>query len=169
MSVIRVLILCAALAVWAYPSRAAGGGEGDAVEAGPSNRVKANFTLKSDMPNVDVMAAIIEDESPNTVSVPLVAMPAVRDGKLADYVFVSVRLTLAEGRDSWAVHEQSHWIRDAIVRASHRVSVIAPDDLSLDEARARAMIQEAVADVLGPGAVTSVSFATLNPQHLLGR
>src|SRR5689334_15963478 len=43
-------------------------------------------------------------------------------GKLKNYIFVSARMVVAQGKDPWKYREQAHFIRDAVVRAAHRVS-----------------------------------------------
>src|SRR5690348_11416282 len=42
--------------------------------------------------------------------------------KLKNYLFVNARLLAGPGKDVWKYREQQHFIRDAIVRVSHKVS-----------------------------------------------
>lgn len=42
--------------------------------------------------------------------------------KLKNYLFISARMLSGPGKDVWKYREQQHFIRDAIVKASHKVS-----------------------------------------------
>ena len=42
--------------------------------------------------------------------------------KLKNYLFINARMLAGPGKDVWKYREDQHFIRDAIVRASHRVS-----------------------------------------------
>ena len=59
--------------------------------------------------------------------------------KLRNYLFISARMLAGPGKDVWKYREQQHFIRDAIVRASHRVSFHAKGNFrKLDEKLAAA-------------------------------
>ncbi len=164
------LAIALATALMGAAADAGGGGGGDAPADGPSNIIKAGFTLESDTPESNLEAALLIDDDPKAVSVPLVAFPVTRGDQLSHYVFVSMRLKVADGHDAWRARERSHWVRDAIVRAAHRADVVVPEAGGvLDEDRARAMVLEAVAEVLDPNAVADVAFTQVNGSHRLTR
>jgi hypothetical protein len=69
--------------------------------------------------------AAVPDESEVARSVELGGMvfPVFDENrKLKNYLFISARMLAGPGKDVWKYREQQHFIRDAIVKASHRVS-----------------------------------------------
>lgn len=107
-----------------------------------------------------------EQLSSRSMDAPYLAVPVVRDGYLANYLFVSVRVEIANGVDLWRTREQAHILRDALVRASHEHDLSNPDDAhSLNEARALEVYRAAAVAALGERAVAGVSIvATYSSQ-----
>lgn len=96
--------------------------------------------------------------SSRSMDAPYLAVPVVRDGRLVNYLFVSVRIEIAQGVDLWRTREQAHILRDALVRAGHRHALADPrDDNALNEARAIEVFQATAVEVLGQRAVRGVS------------
>lgn len=92
--------------------------------------------------------------SGRTLDAPYLAVPVVRDGRLVNYLFVSVRFEIAQGVDLWRTREQAHFLRDALVRACHANQLAsATDNNVLDEARAIAVFRQTAAQVLGANAI----------------
>lgn len=70
--------------------------------------------------------------------------------KLRNYLFISARMLAGPGKDVWKYREQQHFIRDAIVKASHKVSFHAKDNFKkLDEKLAAAECLKAANGVVG--------------------
>jgi hypothetical protein len=70
--------------------------------------------------------------------------------KLKNYLFISARMLAGPGKDVWKYREQQHFIRDAIVRASHKVSFHQKGNVrKLDEKLAAAECIKAANAVLG--------------------
>jgi hypothetical protein len=70
--------------------------------------------------------------------------------KLKNYMFVSARMLAGPGKDVWKYREQLHFIRDAIVRASHRVSFNVKGNFKkLDEKLTAAECLKAANEVIG--------------------
>ena len=70
--------------------------------------------------------------------------------KLKNYLFISARMLAGPGKDVWKYREQQHFIRDAIVRASHKVSFHQKDNIKkLDEKLAAAECLKAANAVIG--------------------
>jgi hypothetical protein len=87
-----------------------------------------------------------------------VITPIVRDGKLANYLFVTVRVDLPEQADVWRLRSRSHFLRDALLRAGHRAQLGDPkNDRALDQNAALAAYRAAAIESLGPQGVKSVS------------
>lgn len=70
--------------------------------------------------------------------------------KLRNYLFISARMLAGPGKDVWKYREQQHFIRDAIVRVSHRVSFHKKGDIrKLDEKLAATECLAAANSVVG--------------------
>jgi hypothetical protein len=70
--------------------------------------------------------------------------------KLKNYLFINARMQAGPGKDIWKYREQQHFIRDAIVRASHKVSLHQKDNFKeLDEKLAAAECLKAANAVVG--------------------
>ena len=87
-------------------------------------------------------------------------------GKLKNYIFVSARMVVSQGKDPWKYREQAHFIRDAVVRAAHRVSFNAKGNYNkLDEKLAATECLKAANDILGEkDALVSMTFKSIASQ-----
>lgn len=93
-----------------------------------------------------------------SMDAPYLAVPVVRDGVLVNYLFVSVRVEIAQGVDLWRTREKAQFLRDALVRACHANQLANPNDPNqLDQPRAIAVFRATAAQVLGDRAVRGVS------------
>lgn len=104
--------------------------------------------------------------SSRSMDAPYLAVPVVRDGQLVNYLFVSIRIEIAPGVDLWRTRERAHFLRDALVRASHANDLSDPEDNNaLNDARAIAVYHAAAVEALGAQAVGAVSIvATYSSQ-----
>ncbi|MBI1408059.1 MAG: hypothetical protein GC145_18250 [Caulobacter sp.] len=98
-----------------------------------------------------------------------VALPIVVDGRLINYVFVSVRLNLAPSADSVKWRAKEPYFRDALVRAGHRTPFTNPKNYTvIDEARLKStMLREARA-IGGDKYFTSVTVTSQTPKQRSG-
>lgn len=88
--------------------------------------------------------------------------PVVRNGRLANYLFVTVRVDLPAQGDVWKLRSRSHFLRDALLRAAHRASLSdAKDERKLDQAAALAAFRAAAIETLGANGVKSVSITAV--------
>lgn len=93
-----------------------------------------------------------------SMDAPYLAVPVLRNGQLANYLFVSARVEVAAGVDLWQTREKAHFLRDALVRASHAHDLADPEDANaLNEARAIEVYRAAAIEALGERAVGSVA------------
>lgn len=83
--------------------------------------------------------------------------------KLRNYLFINARMLSGPGKDVWKYREQLHFIRDALVKASHRVSLHAKGNYkNLDEKLAAAECLKVANAVLGePDAVVTMTFTQI--------
>jgi hypothetical protein len=104
--------------------------------------------------------------SSRSMDAPYLAVPVVREGHLVNYLFVSLRIEIGQGVDLWRTRERAHFLRDALVRASHANDLADPNDNNvLNEARALQVYRAAAIQVLGERAVSGISIvATYSSQ-----
>ncbi len=70
--------------------------------------------------------------------------------KLRNYLFINARMLAGPGKDVWKYREQQHFIRDALLRASHKVSFHQQGNFKkLDEKLAAAECLKAANAVVG--------------------
>ena len=102
------------------------------------------------------LAADAAAEKPATVQLAPVAMPIVVDGRLVNYVFVTVKLTLAKGVEGAVVRDKEAFFRDALVRAGHHTPfVVATDYTKADVAKIRAEVLKDAPQFVGRGVVAN--------------
>lgn len=102
------------------------------------------------------------ETSSRSMDAPYLAVPVVRDGVLANYLFVSLRIEIANGVDLWRTREQAHILRDALVRASHAHDLSNPEDPNgINEALAIQVYRAAAVSALGERAIGGVSIVAV--------
>ena len=86
-----------------------------------------------------------------------VALPVVANGRLVNYVFVYIRISLTPSADLAHWRDREPFFRDALVRLGHRTPFTLPTDYTrLDEPRLKAALFQAVAGITGPGVIASI-------------
>ena len=105
-------------------------------------------------------------DSDRYVNVSSVGLPVIAQGQLVNYVFVNVRLNLADNANTVHWREREPLFRDALVRAAHRTPFTLPNDYQkIDAARlSAAMMREATA-ITGPGVIRSVVVTSQTARH----
>lgn len=95
-----------------------------------------------------------------------VALPIVVDGRLANYIFVTVKVQLTRSADESVLRDKEPYFRDALVRAAHRTPFVMPYDYNhIDVAKLRAaMLRETIA-IAGPNMIHDVVVVEQTPQH----
>jgi hypothetical protein len=97
-----------------------------------------------------------------------VALPIIVNGRLANYVFVTVKILLTPQADANALRDKEPYFRDALVRAGHRTPfVLASDYNHLDEARLKAAVYRDAVAIAGQRAIQGVQVVEQTPQHHL--
>jgi hypothetical protein len=101
--------------------------------------------------------APVNSESARAIDVLNLITPVVSNGKLSDYLFLSVRIQLADGVDVWKARDKGHFLRDALLKASHKERLTqVSNPAAIDEAAAQAVIGRTANAVLGANAVKSI-------------
>jgi hypothetical protein len=103
------------------------------------------------------------------VDISVVALPVIAQGKLINYVFVSLRLNLNKGVDPVSLREKEPYFRDALVRGAHRTPFTDPKSyIRLDEAALKRFMMAEAARIAGPRAVANVQIVTAQPKQVSG-
>ena len=96
-----------------------------------------------------------------TMDAQYLAVPVVRDGRLVNYLFVSIRIQIAPGVDLWRTREKAQFLRDALVRASHANALADANDVNaLNQPLAIQIYRQAAAQTLGAQAVAGVTIVS---------
>lgn len=98
-----------------------------------------------------------------------VGLPVIAEGRLRNYVFVSLRLHLGGSATPESMRLKEPFLRDALVRAGHRTPfVVAGDWTRLDEAALTASLMRAAASIAGRTAVARVEVVSQAPRRRTG-
>lgn len=118
------------------------------------------------------IALASESEAPKEgVSVNLkgVGLPVITDGRIRNYVFVTVKVTLGAHATIEAVRAKNPHFRDALVRASHRVPFTVPGNWTrLNENAINAAVMAIAGVVCEPGAVVKSEVLMQTPRRQTG-
>ncbi len=95
-----------------------------------------------------------------------IPLPVQRGGKLVNYLYISTALKPAPKRDIWKMRESTHFLRENIILATHRVDFSDPaNPEKLDMKRAVAMVQAEAAKVYGAGAFVKVDITAVDSKR----
>ena len=98
-----------------------------------------------------------------------VGLPAIVHGRLVNYIFAEVRLTLGRGVDGAKLQEQEPYLRDKLVRVASHTPFNPPEDgVHLDEGRLKAEVMRDAVAQFGPGKVVSVEIRSQTPERRTG-
>lgn len=104
-----------------------------------------------------------------TVLMSPLALPVVFNGRVVNYVFVTLRLGLSAQADAPKLRAMEPYFRDNLVRAGHRSPfVLASNYAALDDAKLKATVLRDAAALVGPGTVVSVQIVREQAQHYSG-
>ena len=93
------------------------------------------------------------DDAPS-VGITGVALPVIAEGRLRNYVFVSLKLNLKPGKAMEEAKTKEAFFRDAIVRTAHRAPFTVANDWNrLHEGAIKAAMIAIGGVILGPGSV----------------
>jgi len=109
------------------------------------------------------------EAAPPAVDLTPIGLPIVWEGKLVNYVFVTLHMPLSPRADAAKIRDKAPYFRDALVRAAHRTPFVKPWDFThIDrQAMTAAMMREG-ARIAGPGAVLGVEITDETPQRRTG-
>jgi hypothetical protein len=103
------------------------------------------------------------------LSIPGVGLPVIADGRLRNYVFVSLKLHIGGGKTVEQMRPKEAFFRDALVKAAHRTPfTVAGDWTRLDENRMSAALVAAANAISGRGSVARAEIIAQNPRLRAG-
>jgi hypothetical protein len=98
-----------------------------------------------------------------------VGLPIISGGRIRNYVFVTISLTLGGHFTPEQMRAKEPYFRDALVRAAHRTPFVLPNDWTQVDAPALCAAMMRIApSIAGPGGVTSVQVALQAPRRRTG-
>ena len=104
-----------------------------------------------------------------SLSMPGVGLPIITEGRLRNYVFVSLRLHLGRGQTAEQMRAKEPYLRDALTRAAYRTPfTVAGDWNVIDTAALSASLMRSAATLAGRGAVTRVEVVSQAPRRRTG-
>jgi flagellar basal body-associated protein FliL len=105
---------------------------------------------------------------PQTYQVETVALPVIVNGKLLNYVFVSIRLDLMPEANANLVRDKEQFLRDDLVRVGHRTPFTRLDDYTrVDENKVKAELMRFSKTVIPPGTIKSIMITRQVSQKML--
>lgn len=109
------------------------------------------------------------DVPPPALDLTPVGLPIVWDGKLINYVFVTLHMPLSPHADAAKIRDKAPYFRDALIRAAHRAPFVRPWDFThIDRPALIAVMMREGARIAGPGAVLRVEITDETPQRRSG-
>lgn len=107
------------------------------------------------------------DDSGQFVSISPVGLPVVLDGKVINYIFVTVRVELSPSANAAKLREREPYFRDALVRAGNRTPFTKTSNYTqIDEAKLKAALMRDAPAIAGAGAVRGVTVVSQAPKSL---
>ena len=104
-----------------------------------------------------------------SVNIAGVGLPVIAEGRIRNYVFVSLRLHLGRGSDATAIRNKDAFFRDALVRAAHRTPfTVANDWTRLNGQAISASLMQAATRIAGARQVTRVEIVAQSPRRRTG-
>jgi hypothetical protein len=108
-------------------------------------------------------------EAAPALGLPGLGLPVIADGRVRNYVFVSLKLHLGAGKTLEQMRLKEAFFRDALVKAAHRTPFTVQGDWTrLDEGRLSAALIAAANTISGRGSVTRVEILNQAPRRRAG-
>jgi len=104
------------------------------------------------------------------ISLSPVAVPITENGKLVNYVFLSIKIILSPKADQFRMVTQEPFYRDALVRVGHRQNLGVPGDPNrVDEALLKAVLKREVASFVDPSLIARIEIVRQDPKKRVAR
>jgi flagellar basal body-associated protein FliL len=101
-----------------------------------------------------------------SVQLGAVAIPIMVDGRLANYIFLNIRINLTVTANEAKLREKEPYFRDALVRMASKVSFAqAGKDYLLDEPRFKQVMVGEWTKITGPNSIKSIDVLSQSPKR----
>lgn len=98
-----------------------------------------------------------------------VGLPVVVNGRLVNYVFLTIRIRLSPKADVMKLRTKEPFFRDALVKLGHRTPFTNPTNYTtLDLPRLQQAFAREAAVVAGAGAIRAIEIVSETPQKRYG-
>jgi hypothetical protein len=98
-----------------------------------------------------------------------VGVPIIAGGRIRNYVFVTLRLTLGSGQTPEMMRAKEPYYRDALVRQAHRTPFVLADDWTrVDSQAISAWLMRAAPAISGAGSIAAAEVALQTPRRRTG-
>lgn len=98
-----------------------------------------------------------------------VGLPVVVDGRLINYVFLTIRVRLSPKADVMKLRAKEPYFRDTLVKLGHRTPFTNPTNYTtLDLPRLKQAFAREAGAIAGPGAIRAVEIVNETPQKRYG-
>lgn len=109
-----------------------------------------------------------EEAADPVIKLQPMALPVIAGGRLINYVFVQMAITLKPGLPTAVFEGKEPMLRDAIVREAHAKPFMRPDSyVALDEARLKASVLRQTNGLIGPGKVALITVVKQTPRNFV--
>ena len=109
-----------------------------------------------------------EEAADPVIKLQSMALPIIAGGRLVNYVFVQMTITLKPGELVTVFEGKEPLLRDAIVREAHGKPFLRPDSyVALDEVRLKASVLRETNSLIGPGKVALVTVVKQTPRNFI--
>jgi len=109
-----------------------------------------------------------EEKADPVIKLQAMALPVIADGRLINYVFVQLSLTLKPDIAATIFEGKEPILRDAVVREAHGKPFTRPDSyVALDEARLKASVLREANGLIGPGKIALVTVVKQTPRNFI--
>ncbi|WP_298162823.1 hypothetical protein [Brevundimonas sp.] len=104
-----------------------------------------------------------------TLNIAGVGLPIIAGGRIRNYVFVTISLTLGAHATPEQMRAKEPYFRDALVRAAHRTPFVLADDWTqVDAPAVCAMLMRVAPSISGAGSIASAQVALQAPRRRTG-
>ncbi|UDF02412.1 hypothetical protein [Asticcacaulis sp. AND118] len=94
-----------------------------------------------------------------------VAMPVIDNGRVVNYLFVTLRINLTPKADVNGLRLKEPYFRDSLIRAAHKQSFALPNKRdTLDEERFKKIMIPEFTKIAGAGNIASLEILAQNPK-----
>ncbi len=104
----------------------------------------------------------------HSVKLSPLALPIVVEGRVLNYVFVTIKVDLAPSANTSALRDKEPIFRDALVRDAYRTPFVIPGNYNhLDEAKLKSVFFRDATAIAGAGQVVGIEVLNQTAQHFI--